>query len=91
MVYTTMPGIVTDDNNASAYQVRYQDDCEQWTEKNLEAGNYTFFGSTIVKFVWGTKKKPVTKPTIHSSLITVNNAKFESQTSKFLSPVYGWK
>lgn len=29
MFYTTMPEIVTDDDNASAYQVRYQDDCEQ--------------------------------------------------------------
>jgi hypothetical protein len=33
-----MPGIVTDDDNVNAYQVRYQDDCEQWTEMNLEAG-----------------------------------------------------
>jgi len=91
MVYSAMPGIVTDDDNASAYQVRYQDDCEQWTEKNLEAGKYSFFGSTVVKIVWGTtKKKPLKKPAIHSSLITVYNANFESQTSKFLSPVYGW-
>jgi len=38
MVYSPKPGTVTDDNNASAYQVRYQGDCEQWREKNLEAG-----------------------------------------------------
>lgn len=48
-----MPGIVIDDDNASAYHVRYQDDCEQWTEKNLEARNYSFFGSIVV----GKKKK----------------------------------
>lgn len=35
------------------------------------------------------KKKPVRKSAILSSLITVLNTKFESQTSKFLSPVYG--
>lgn len=62
MVYSTMLGIVTDNDNASAHQVRYQDDCEQWTEKNLEAGKYTFFDSTVVKFVWGTKKKTCKKP-----------------------------
>lgn len=56
-----MPGIVTYDDSTSAYQVRYQDDCELWTEKNLEAGNYTFFGSTAVKFVWRTIKKTCKK------------------------------
>jgi len=86
-----MPGIVNGDYYASAYQVRYQGDREQWTEKNFEAGNYSFFGSTVAKFLHGSTKKPVRRPAIHSSLITGYNAKFESQTSKFLSPVYGWK
>lgn len=68
MVYSTISGIVTDNDNASAHQVRYQNVCEQWTEKNLEAGKYTFFDSTVVKFAWGTKKKKTCKKACYSFL-----------------------
>jgi len=86
MVYTTMPGIVTDDDNASCIS--------RW----LWTMNRKKFGSRELYLLWqyrcevclGTMKKPVRKPAIHSSLITVYNDKFESQISKFLSPVYGW-
>jgi len=89
MVHSTIPGIVIDDYYASAYQVRFKTIVNSEQKKIWKQGIIASLAVLLRSFFGELQKKPARKPAIHSSLITGYNAKFESQTSKFLSPVYG--